>query len=431
MVLRDTYGNTKDTGFTIDFFSLSGPGAGTGLLASPFYSTYEPVRLLTERGCKVRLLVRLCEITTPEALRRALQDPDVTVRYYTSQNFHAKLYIIDDRALIGSANLTTAGLQANREVSVVLERGRDPGFDDLPGLFDLLWDHADTLTDSILERFARVYGHFKCPDENAFERALASEIDTCEPPSVRVTSGKTTRRRSFLQSFRRKYDEVIHPAFSEVREVFVASGTRRPEFEHGDMNVEISRFLGWLRIVHAPGESWREVALLSPTDRKARIEAYRQDWATTSDITNGDMIVAHEEIANVERIRTALGSEAALNSLTYDELFDTLLGCHAFLELMRFTNGGLPGLRKDFQARNRLAAIQKTLAHLSLGGGDPLERAYDCLYDPQYRLGRFAEACVMELLGWVAPGYPPINGRTIKALRFLGYDVASASGDAG
>lgn len=29
----------------------------------------------------------------------------------------------------------------------------------------------------------------------------------------------------------------------------------------------------------------------------------------------------------------------------------------------------------------------------------------------------------MELLGWVAPGYPPINGRTIKALRFLGFDV--------
>jgi len=29
----------------------------------------------------------------------------------------------------------------------------------------------------------------------------------------------------------------------------------------------------------------------------------------------------------------------------------------------------------------------------------------------------------MELSGWLDPERPPINGRTIKALRYLGYDV--------
>lgn len=39
------------------------------------------------------------------------------------------------------------------------------------------------------------------------------------------------------------------------------------------------------------------------------------------------------------------------------------------------------------------------------------------------KLAGFGEACVMELLGWMDAERPPINGRTIKALRFLGFDV--------
>jgi hypothetical protein len=57
------------------------------------------------------------------------------------------------------------------------------------------------------------------------------------------------------------------------------------------------------------------------------------------------------------------------------------------------------------------------------GPGTSLERAYDCIYDEKRRLGGFGEACAMELLGWLDQDRPPINGRTIKALRFLGFDV--------
>ena len=137
------------------------------------------------------------------------------------------------------------------------------------------------------------------------------------------------------------------------------------------------------------------------------------------------MIQADLEIAKIGKITTNFLDRTALNELDYDQTFETLLGCHAFLELMRFTAGGTEGLRVDFKARNSLKSIHRMIEHLAHGGGDGLERAYDCIYDERYRLERFKEACVMELAGWLNPNQPPINGRTIKSLRFLGFDTAA------
>jgi hypothetical protein len=74
--LRDFYANSTKTGFTIDFFSLAAPGAKEAFFAAPFFSTYEPIKLLSQRGCQVKLIIRLCTITTPEVLREALRDPN-------------------------------------------------------------------------------------------------------------------------------------------------------------------------------------------------------------------------------------------------------------------------------------------------------------------------------------------------------------------
>ncbi|SDC54008.1 PLD-like domain-containing protein [Sphingomonas sp. YR710] len=171
--VRDTYGNSAASGYTIDFFTLNAPGASQAFLASPFFSTFEPIGALTVRGCKVRLLVRLCSITLPTVLRQAFNDPHVAVRYYTSRSFHAKLYIIDDVALVGSANLTDAGLKTNREVSVVLRKGRDTGFDALPAMFNLFWDYADVLDEEICARYEQAFKMIgKAKEEQEFQDFL-------------------------------------------------------------------------------------------------------------------------------------------------------------------------------------------------------------------------------------------------------------------
>lgn len=431
-MLRDVYGNTSATGFTLSYFLTAGHAAEIALLASPFFTTYEPIKTLSDGGCQISLLVRLCEITSPQALGQALNDPNVKVRYYTDEKFHAKLYIIDDTALVGSANLTKSGLEANREVSVLLQRGRDAGFDILPSLFDGLWEQADTLNSAVLDRFAQAQKSFaNGRSEEAFNRHLADFVEAAEPTNVRVGSEKVSHRRSFLQKFRRKYDEILHPAFDEVRQAFIAGGQYRDEFDEDRVDIEISRFLGWLRVVHARGESWSEGPIRKTSDeRKPIIEEYRRAWLDAEDVGAGDMIQIEGEVENIRRIEASFGSEEAIDALDYNELFDVLYGCHAFREMLRFTRGGAEGLRADFKRRNTAQAIKNTVKHLALSDGEPLEMAYDCIFDERYRLGRFGEACVMELLGWVRPGFPPVNGRTIKALRFIGFDVASLASDA-
>ena len=422
--IRDAYGNTTASGFTINFFSENAKGAREAYLASPFFTTFDPIRTLTEKGCAVRLLVRLCSITPPKIVRQALADPNVTLRYYTSRDFHAKLYIIDDVAMVGSANLTEAGLMTNREVSVVLRKGRDPAFDELPGMFNMFWDYADTMTLEICGQYEQAYkliGNAK--EDAAFQARLEQFVSAATPPSAKVDSDQVSTRRSFIQGLRRKYDEQLVPAFHEVAEVFEELSQRRPEFGDADREIELGRFLGWLRIAHAPGDDWKATALLDKSERRPRIVGYLNDWNITDNTAAGDMFQAEHEVATIRQLRTAFASPDTIDKLTYDELFDSLIGVHAFYDRLRFVSGGLAGLRVDFAQRNTLTAIKDTLTYLLHGPGTSLERAYDCIYDEKRRLGGFGEACAMELLGWLAQDRPPINGRTIKALRFLGFDV--------
>ena len=49
MALRDLYGNTSKTGFTINFFMHAGMNPRVGLLAAPFFTTTAPIEALTNK----------------------------------------------------------------------------------------------------------------------------------------------------------------------------------------------------------------------------------------------------------------------------------------------------------------------------------------------------------------------------------------------
>lgn len=423
--LRDAYGNSKSSGYTIDFFELTAPGAKSAMLASPFFSTYDPIERLTKKGCEVKLIVRLCSVTPPTVVAKAMADPLVTLRFFTSRAFHAKLYIVDDQAMVGSANLTSAGLMSNREVSIVVRKDRDAAFDELPGLFDLFWSHAGAMTSDILAAYQTAFRQIGNPKEEAeFEQYLTKLVGKVDPPSAMAGSDVMSKRRSFLEQLRRKYDEQVIPAFREVRDIMLESGLRRAEFADGDIEIELNRFLGWTRLIHAPSETWKQSTLVAQPERRERTLTYLRDWAQVGDTRAGDMYYAEEEFGNIARLREGFASVSAIEAMDYDQMFDTLCGCHAFYDMLRFVSGGLPGLKTDFAKRNTLPEIKATLAYLLHGDGLMLERAYDCIFDEKWKLGRFGENCVMELVGWMTPDRPPVNGRTLKALRFIGHDIA-------
>lgn len=220
MTSNEIYANTKETGFTLNFFLTVGSNPRTALLAAPFFTTTEPIDELTKKGCSVRLIVRFSPVTTPEALGAALKNPGVKVRYFTDTKFHTKLYIVDEVALVGSANLTNGGLVANRELSVILRQDRDEAFYQLPGVFDDLWNDADVLNEDVLREYTKAFKAREKPqEESAFERFIHEFVRKASPKSIDVESGKATRERTFIQGFRRKYDEILVPAHQEIFEV--------------------------------------------------------------------------------------------------------------------------------------------------------------------------------------------------------------------
>lgn len=431
MALKEFYSNTQKTGFTINFFMDLAQGSRAALLAAPFFNTIQPINVLTTEGCDVRLIVRFSPITTPEALRGAYENPRVKVRYFTDSKFHTKLYIIDSLALVGSANLTQSGLGSNRELSVLLKQDRDQVFYDLASIYDELWNDADVLNDQILKEYTRAFKSKEKPeDEEAFEKYIHRFVKPAAPKSVVVGSEKKTKERAFIQGFRRKYDEILVPAHNEILSCAQQNGFGRAEYAGQNPQIEMGRFLGWLRLTQGSGTGWRETSLLeNPSDRAARIIHYVNIWQSTDDTVKGDMYQASSEIENVSNIQRFLCDPDELIRLSFDEVFRYLIGCHAFLERLRFASkdigedlSGLERLRIDFQAKNTLESVVRTVGYLLSGRGDSIERAYDCVYGG-YKLQGFGEACVMELLGWGDPQRPPFNNRSIRGIRLLGFDV--------
>ena len=431
MALSELYANTGTTGFTINFFMNAGPLPRIGYLAAPFFTTNAPIKALTDKGCDVRLIIRFSPITTPQALRQAFEYPRVKTRYFTDSKFHTKLYIIDDVALVGSANLTNDGLQANRELSVLLRQDRDDSFNALRGIFDQLWNDADVLNEDVLREYEKAFKSKEKPqDEDAFEKFIHKFVKPASPKSIVVGSEKKSKERVFIQGFRRKYDEILVPAHNEILKIAQQHGFGRPEYAGQDPQIEMGRFLGWLRLTQGSGDGWRETSLLSdPKDRAARIAENVLIWQSTDDTVKGDMYHASAEIENIANIRTYLCDPNALAQLSFDELFRHLTGCHAFQERLRFVSkdvgedlSGLERLRIDFQNKNTCEAVVRTVCYLLSGSGDAIERAYDCVYG-SYKLNGFGEACVMELLGWGDAKRPPFNNRSIRAIRMLGFDV--------
>ena len=124
------------------------------LIAAPYVTKTEQIVIAAQAGKKIKLIVGINECTSPKALRALMGLQNCAVRYFTAR-FHAKIYVFDDAALIGSSNLTDGGLCSNREATLLVEDSDD--LDEARRLFLELWESAQALTEDKLEAFAKVH----------------------------------------------------------------------------------------------------------------------------------------------------------------------------------------------------------------------------------------------------------------------------------
>ena len=246
-----------------------------------------------------------------------------------------------------------------------------------------------------------------------------------EPPNIRVSSGRPNPARIFAEQLRRQVYEQYKPAFTEVLETIRQGNYRRSDLENLGVAYETNRFLNWVRLTQAPGDTWAQMPLRpNREERLSEVTRLAQKWVRAE--TNQ---VPHDYTDMLRATQRVFGTAESIDSASKDDLSEGLSSLHAFLEQLRFVKGGREKLVPLFWSENNndVGRVKKSLTRLVHGHGDFIERLHDLVYDPAWWLEHFGMFCALELFGTIKPEeFPPINGRMAKALRFLGYDVRTS-----
>ncbi|MFG4729335.1 phospholipase D-like domain-containing protein [Pseudomonas aeruginosa] len=388
-------------------------------LAAPYFTRPGEILEAAERGAKIDLLVGLNPATNPAALRQALEADNCSIRYFTD-GFHAKIFLFDGVAMLGSANLTDGGLVSNREAVVLLDQpGDEERIRDLEALFAVLWDSAEVLTRQVYLKFKDAWE--KASRMDSRDTPFQSLADV-EPPTVLAGSGHKTAQQHYLSDLRKTIYEQYLPAFEEVAAILREQGTRRPEFNGLAWGPEVNRYLNWVRLEHAPGDAaWQDAPIRRPQDRRTQIQTLVMEWLSTATPR-----IPEDYFELLETLHAVMESPESIRASSKEQIAAALMCVHAFSEQLRFTLGGAEALPAKFWEGNRedLGRVLDTLIYLIHGHEEFAARIGSVLYDPKYKLASFGRFCALELVGTLKPEQvPPINGRMAKALRFLGFDV--------
>ena len=75
------------------------------LIASAFFNESKIALDMVNNNCTIMLIVRLDYGTSPEALRKILNNKNIDIRFFTGPRFHPKFYIFgNNTAYLGSSN---------------------------------------------------------------------------------------------------------------------------------------------------------------------------------------------------------------------------------------------------------------------------------------------------------------------------------------
>lgn len=386
------------------------------LLACPFFSNASLIKEMLNRNCSVRLIVRLSAATSPDGLSEIFQR-HVPIRYFTSSRFHSKLYVFGDEvALVGSANLTDAGVQSNQEVCVAID-SEDPRYERLVQVFQSYWDNAAPLDEQTLRNFKIIKQQNKISNEAEVDEKIRHAFGDIAPLGIKV-GDRQSAEQVYLSDYKRGYQEFLS-AYRQVETIYNGFNDRKIVEKILPLRIEIDQLFNFIREKYAPGENYADTPLLYDPELTQNLKHYIQLW-----LVQPWSYLEKEIVENYSRIVKVLGSRETINAAEFGDLLDALTVCHAFHDTRRFHKGGLNGLRTDFMRDNDLDRVRRTLTYLLFGPGDFIDRMGNCIFNEEYSLRWFGRSCVQEVLGWVnGQNIPICNGRTVKAMRYLGFDV--------
>ena len=392
------YTNTSGKDSVRNAFYNHSQGVPEILIASPFFSYDEIFNDIFKLNneCLIRMIVRLGPATSPESLQKIIDNEQIQIRYFTSPQFHSKLYIFGDKIiLVGSANLTSAGFQSNREICVEISHD-DERFDNLLRLYNSYWIQADVLTKERLKEYSQLY---KSPNNKFGEYKFETEIknkfgDISPKEGVQVDKKKISKEKIFLESYLRTYQE-FHTAYKIVENIYKKDKRRQQPEEVVPLRIEIDQFLSFIREKYAKGDTWKTAPILGGAEQEKIIKEKLDNWFSQRWSYLDNTIPEH-----TKRINQTLSSKDQIRNSTMEQIFHALDVCHSIHDRLRFFPGGHETLKKVFTSENDLKQIQKVISYLLYGQDDFITRMGTCIFDDSYSINQIGRSAVQELLGW-------------------------------
>ncbi len=328
-----------------------------------------------------------------------------TIKYFqrrgtvkTLEALHAKIYIIDNYAIVTSANLTGTAFFCRYEAGVLLS--------------DLDAKHVNELYCRWWKKASDFPTDFR-PHVSGKREAIVNEETSKKLPIIWNLLDDPGDPYAGLTSEFSDYPEYLH-YYHEFAESY--SGIQRV-WPETPLYFETDAFLNYL-FHDAPQKPSREYEkkkprLLHPTDRKKEIRRYATMFKQSKTANNRDERRTRSERSQIVRNKLDEGVIEKINMNDVEEIINCL-NCQRVYQwhkakFLGFANENLGLIRKTW----------KTLIH----GKKPLElRMSEC---KRTLAGmRFGKSSIQELIGFYYPKKYPLRNRNSNAgLRFLGYDV--------
>ena len=381
-------------------------------IAVAFFTDSNLIKYLLKNGCTVYLIVRLGFPTNPLSLREVMNLQNVFVRYYTARQFHPKLYLLGEKAvIIGSSNLTDGGLIGNQELNVLIDP-EDPSFDEIQSLFADYWEYALPLTKEKLSIYEDLVSSLQDANSKVNEK-IEKRIGKVIYPNIGRDKIKRSKSVIFEERFLKKY-QLFLGKFRILLDVYNELGKRKIPEKRLPLRIEIDQFLNWVRNERAYGDLY----LKSPERMGKDLISFIEK--TIDEFMQSDYSYIYK-IADLKYplIMKNFSTVESIESLADNELLETLLVVHAFGEHQKRSGSENAD---EFMQINDINKIKKTLKYLLFGKGDYASRIAKCIFDEEYALGHFGKSCIKETFGWINNQNIPIcNERTLKSMQWLGF----------
>ncbi|MBU0586711.1 phospholipase D family protein [Candidatus Micrarchaeota archaeon] len=311
---------------------------------------------------------------------------------------HAKIYIIDDNAILASANLTGTAFSRRYEVAVLFE-----GIDAIPliELYEQWWNNVAEEISSDWRPKKPKKGLKQENDEMTHEKLpIRWELPI-------VPNKKIEWKKKFLdyESYLNKYSDLAN-MYNHIQRLWPKS----PLF------FEIDAFLNYL-FHHAPGKptkSNKATKSLNQKDKELEIRKYAHNFKKWIDNGSDGIETNERREKSSNKINNMLRKDR-IETVSIEEVKQVIdqFNCMNSVPLnkTRFLNPN----------NNDLHAIRDAWKNL-LFGMDPLAaRMLQCSNALKY----FGNSSIYELLAFYYPEkYPIRNSNSSSGLRFFGYDVS-------